>query len=240
MSVKKPEAYDREFLEQNMMGPNSMVLMEELLERVPLRAGMRVLDLGCGSGLTSIFLAREYRVQVFAVDLWIPAGANFRRFQEMGVEDLVIPLHADARDLPFAQGFFDAVVSADAYHYFGNNETFFREKLAPLLKAGGWFALAVPGMKQEIGEQVPEEMKPYWEEEALSMWHSIDWWRPKIEESAADFRIWEMKCFRRAWEDWLRTENPYAAGDRAMLQADGGRYMNLIGMTGTIGGIDEE
>ena len=30
--------------------------------------------------------------------------------------------------MPFAEEFFDAVVSVDAYHYVGNNDTFFPEK----------------------------------------------------------------------------------------------------------------
>ena len=233
MNFYKTEKYDKNFLKENMMGPNSMMILEELLNEVPLKAGMRVLDLGCGNGLTSVFLAKEYGVQVFALDLWISATDNYRRFLKNGVDDLIIPIHADAQDMPFAEEFFDAVVSVDAYHYVGNNDTFFPEKVRPLLKKDGIAAIAVPGMKYEVHENIPEEMKPYWEEEALAMWHSIEWWRPKFEKGLDNLRIWEMSCFSQAWKDWLGTDNPYAAEDRKMLQADGGRYMNLIGIVGT-------
>ena len=128
MNFYKTEKYDKDFLKENMMGPNSMMILEELLNEVPLKAGMRVLDLGCGNGLTSVFLAKEYGVQVFALDLWISATDNYRRFLKNGVDDLIIPIHADAQDMPFAEEFFDAVVSVDAYHYVGNNDTFFRKK----------------------------------------------------------------------------------------------------------------
>jgi len=37
---------------------------------------MRVLDLGCGKALSSIFLAKEYGTQVWATDLWISATDN--------------------------------------------------------------------------------------------------------------------------------------------------------------------
>src|SRR5699024_217952 len=170
-------------------------ILEELLEKVPLKPGMRVLDLGCGNGLTSVFLAKEYGVQVFALDLWISATDNYRRFREAGVEQAVIPIHADALDMPFADEFFDAVISVDAYHYVGNNDTFFPEKIRPLLKQNGIAAIAFPGMKYEVKENIPDEMKPYWEDEALEMWHSAGWWKPKFEKELDNLRIWEMSCF---------------------------------------------
>ncbi len=232
MDFPRTGKYDKDFLKKNMMGPNSMMILEELLEKVPLKPEMKVLDLGCGNGLTSIFLAKEYGVQVFALDLWISATDNFKRFQEAGVENMVIPIHADAHDMPFAEGFFDAVISVDAYHYVGNNNTFFPEKVRPLLKKNGIAAIAFPGMKYEVKENVPDEMKPYWEAEALEMWHSIEWWRTKFENELNHLNMWEMRCFEQAWNDWLNTDNPYAVEDRKMIYTDNGRYMNLIGITG--------
>lgn len=234
MHFSKTAGYNRDFLNANMMGPNSMLILEELLQNAELKKGMRVLDLGCGRGLTSIFLAKEYSVQVFSLDLWIPASENYARFKEMGVDELAVPIHADANEMPFADGYFDAVISVDAYHYIGNNDTFFAGKVKPLLKKNALVALAFPGMKCEVHQNVPEDMKPYWDDEALSMWQSIDWWRPKFEHELDNMNIWQMECFDEAWSDWLATDNPYAVGDRAMIKTDNGRFMNLIGITGTL------
>ncbi len=234
MHFSKTAGYNRDFLNANMMGPNSMLILEELLQNIELKKGMRVLDLGCGRGLTSIFLAKEYGVQVFSLDLWIPASENYARFKEMGVDELAVPIHADANEMPFADGYFDAVISVDAYHYIGNNDTFFAEKVKPLLKKNALVALAFPGMKCEVHQNVPEDMKPYWDDEALSMWQSIDWWRPKFEHELDNMNIWQMECFDEAWSDWLATDNPYAVDDRAMIKTDNGRFMNLIGITGTL------
>ena len=132
--------YDKTFIQENMMGPNSIIILEELTGKIPLKKGMRVLDLGCGNGLTSIFLAKEYGVKVFALDLWISATDNYSRFRELGLEDLIVPIHADAHSMPFSDKYFDVVISVDAYHYFGNNDTFFNEKIQPLLKSNGIFA----------------------------------------------------------------------------------------------------
>jgi cyclopropane fatty-acyl-phospholipid synthase-like methyltransferase len=224
--------YDKNFIDQNMMGPNSIVILEDLLENKNLDEDMRVLDLGCGKALSSIFLAKEYGVQVFAVDLWIEATDNYQRIQQMGVEDLVIPIHSDAHQLPFSDEYFDVLISIDGYQYFGNNDTYYDNHLRQLLKKNALVAIAVPGMRKELGDRVPDEMKPYWPEESLNEWHSIDWWEERLGGKLKDFEIKEMACFDRAWDDWLATENPYAVEDRKMMAADHGRYMNFIGIRG--------
>src|SRR5262245_62207570 len=88
-------------------GANPLWLTEWLTEALDLRPGMRVLDLGCGRAMSSVFLRRELGVQVWAADLWFNPAENLRRVRDAGVEDGVFPLHADARALPFAAEFFD-------------------------------------------------------------------------------------------------------------------------------------
>ncbi|HJB65744.1 MAG TPA: methyltransferase domain-containing protein [Candidatus Mailhella merdavium] len=229
----KTAQYDQDFLKANMMGPNAILILEELLDHLSLSSRMRILDLGCGKGLSSIFLAREYKARIFALDLWIPATDNHIRFQKTGLDDFIVPIHADAHELPFANHFFDAVISVDSYHYFGNNDTFFSEKIRPLLKKGGLVALAFPGLKSEL-QTVPEAMKPYWKEEELPMLHSAAWWKELFKDELHELHIWEMACFKEAWKSWLDTDNPYAVQDRAMLRTDNDRFMNLIGITGTV------
>jgi len=63
------------------------------------KSGMKVLDLGCGKGLSSIFLAKEFNVQVWATDLWTSATDNLKRFQEQEVDDNVFPINAEAHTL---------------------------------------------------------------------------------------------------------------------------------------------
>ena len=97
---------------------------------------MRVLDLGCGRASSSIFLRREFGVQVWATDLWFSAAENIQRIRDAGVEDGVFPLHADARSLPFAPDFFDAIVCIDSFPYFGTDDLYLNY-LAQFVKPGG-------------------------------------------------------------------------------------------------------
>ena len=49
--------YDPQWIIDNMMGPNVIWLAESLTQVMALEPGMRVLDMGCGKALSSIFLA---------------------------------------------------------------------------------------------------------------------------------------------------------------------------------------
>jgi cyclopropane fatty-acyl-phospholipid synthase-like methyltransferase len=77
-------------------------MAEWLTSALDLRPGMRVLDLGCGRAASSIFLHREFGIQVWATDLWFSAVENGQRIRDAGVEDSVFPVHADAGRYPSA------------------------------------------------------------------------------------------------------------------------------------------
>src|SRR6266849_3322019 len=126
-------------------GANSLWLTEWLTSALELRPGMRVLDLGCGRASSSIFLRREFGVQVWATDLWFSAAENMQRIRDAGALDGVFPLHADARSLPFAPDFFDAVVCVDSFVYFGMDDLCLNY-LARFVKPGGSVGIAGAGM----------------------------------------------------------------------------------------------
>src|SRR3954453_13676729 len=129
-------------------GANSLWLTEWLAPAMDLRAGMRVLDLGCGRASSSIFLRREFGVQVWATDLWFSAAENILRIRDAGVDDGVFPLHADAHSLPFAPDFFDAVVCIDSFPYFGT-DALYLNYLAHFVKPGGALGIAGAGLVRE-------------------------------------------------------------------------------------------
>src|SRR5271165_4442555 len=120
---------------------NTLWLTEWLAGAMELKPGMRVLDLGCGRAISSIFLVREFGVQVWATDLWIGASENLLRVRDAGLHDQVFPIHADARALPYAGDFFDAIVCIDAYPYFGTDEIYL-SYLTHFVKPGGQIGIA--------------------------------------------------------------------------------------------------
>ena len=212
-------------------GASALWLTEWLSQALPLRPGMRVLDLGCGRAASSIFLHREFGVQVWAADLWFSASENLERIRGAGVEEGVFPIHTDARSLPFAADFFDAVVSVDSFPYYGTDD-WYLNYLARFVKRGGPIGIAGAGFMREI-DAVPDHLRAWWDP---TMWclHSVEWWRSHWERTGivtielAD----TMSGGWEAWLQWQRAAAPDNATEIAALEADRGRYLGYIRLVG--------
>jgi Cyclopropane fatty acid synthase and related methyltransferases len=226
--------YDADWILENEMGPCSMWLCEWLMEKMDLKSGDRVLDMGCGKGMTSVFLAKEYGVNVVANDLWIPAGDNWRRFKDAGVADKVIPIHAEAHDLPYADEYFDAVISVDSYHYYGT-DILYLDYITRFLKPDGQIGIAVPGLKNEFNPLVPERMEQYWTSD-LYTFHTSWWWK-QLWEYSKNIEVLHSQHMTDGWDVWRHWEKDIIGADLsgdmlAMLEADGGEYMTFVRTVG--------
>jgi len=233
MNYSKSEKYDTPELNALMMGPNPLKLQEELLFNHKIPPGATVLDLGCGKGLTSVFLVREYGFRTFATDLWIGATENRQFFDRMGLTTQeIIPIHADATDLPYAEEFFDAAVSTDAYNFFGLDPAYLGRHLLPLIKHGGYLYLCVPGMKRDCHRELPPELLLSWTPEQLDYLHDTTYWRGIVSQTQGldILSIHEMESNEEVWQDWLACDNDYARSDRKSMAAGAGKYLNFVAM----------
>jgi ubiquinone/menaquinone biosynthesis C-methylase UbiE len=214
-------------------GANPLWLTEWLTDAMELRPGMRVLDLGCGRALSSIFLRREFGVQVWATDLWFSATENLQRIRDAGVEDGVFPIHADARSLPFADGFFDAIVSIDSFFYYGTDDLYL-SYIARFIKPHGLVGIAGAGLIREMDGPIPPHLEEWWSADQPWFLHSADWWRRHwgrtgildVETAGAMSDGWQR------WLDWHRAIAPDNAVEIRTLEADEGRYLGYVRAVG--------
>ncbi len=233
--------YDPAWITKNQMGPNVLWLTESLTELMNIEPGMKVLDLGCGTALSSIFLAKEFGARVWATDLWVAAADNQTRIVEAGVSDLVTPIHAEAHTLPFAADFFDVIVSMDAYQYFGTADLYLGY-IAEFLREGGQIGAVMPALKTELGQDIPTALAPFWEWDFCS-WHGPAWWRhhwAKTGKVAVD----HADLIEDGWRDWLQFNDyitPFVEGwwiddcvaTDAMLKADRGENLGFTRIAAT-------
>lgn len=240
----RSNSYDPDWVMDNQMGPNALWLAEWLCSAMELQAGMRVLDLGCGTAMTSIFLAREFGVRVWADDLWIHPDDNWTRVCEAELQDNVFPLRAEAHALPFPKEFFDAAISVDAYQYFGTDELYI-SYLSRLVRPGGTIGIVVPALMREFDGGIPEHLtrkqshgKQFWEDDCISF-KTVEWWRALWERSnrvdvvAAD----TLKDGCKLWRDFEHAidtagKNRFPSAVEA-LDADGGQYIGFIRLVAT-------
>ncbi|MFB9433193.1 SAM-dependent methyltransferase [Streptoalloteichus tenebrarius] len=232
--------YDPQWQLDNMMGPNALWLAESLSGLLRWEPGMRVLDLGCGRAMTSVFLAREFGLRVWAADLWVPPTENWERVREAGLADSVYPVHVEAHDMPFPHGFFDAIVSLDSYHYFGTDDLYL-EYLLRFLRPGGQLGIVVPGLTEELSE-VPEWLEPHFEPEFWSF-HSPEWWRRHWSRwGTVDVHVADMLPDGwRHWLHWAEVCVEAQAGPRPdlterevpLLRADAGRTLGFARVVAT-------
>jgi SAM-dependent methyltransferase len=237
----RSSAYDWKWVLANQMGPNALWLIESLSEVMSFERGMRILDLGCGAAMTSIFLAKEFGAEIWATDLWIDAASNQKRILEVGVEGRIFPIHAEAHQLPFASEFFDAIVSVDAYHYFGTDDLYLGY-ITGFLRPGGKLGIVVPATFTEFGSNIPDEIAPYWNWEFCSL-HGPGWWRTHWEKTGK-VQVEHADAIEDGWKDWLRfaeVTEPHlqgwqkesAAKEVAMLRADQGKHFGFSRVVAT-------
>ena len=213
-------------------GANPLWLTEWLSSGLGLRPGMRVLDLGCGRALSSIFLRMEFDVEVWAVDLWFSVSENLQRIRAAGVENHVYPIHAEARALPFADDFFDAIVAIDSFPYFGTDDLYLNY-LARFVKPGGAIGIAGAGLMREIEGPVPDSLARWWEPNMFCL-HSPAWWHSHWEKAGiVDVELADsMPDGWRAWLEWQAVVAPGNLVEIRAIEDDAGKYMGYVRIAG--------
>ena len=122
---------------------------------------LKVADIGCGTGASTLLLARELDADITAVD-FLPEFLDElqTRASDHGVADRITTLNCSMDDLPFDEGEFDVIWSEGAVYNMG-------------FEAGisAWSRFLKPGGKLIVSEITwlsatrPTELQTHWEAE---------------------------------------------------------------------------
>jgi SAM-dependent methyltransferase len=128
-----------------------------LAELCQIHKGTYVLDVGCGVGATASHLVKTYGCQVVGVDIReaMIARSN-ERAQKEGIQNQVEFRTADAKDLPFEDALFDAVICESVATFVEDKQRMVSE-CARVTRLGGY-----AGLNEEIWIKTPSaEMVEY-------------------------------------------------------------------------------
>lgn len=114
---------------------------EALIELCHIGQGSYVLDVGCGAGVTPCFIAKSRGCHVVGVDISQRMVERSReRAEREGLADRVEFRVADAQDLPFEDGVFDAVMTESVTAFPEDKQKAVNE-YARVTKPGGYVGL---------------------------------------------------------------------------------------------------
>lgn len=125
----------------NTKHPGGFNATDLLLKRTDLKPGARLLDVGCGAGHTSAYIAKNYDCTVCGVDV---SSEVLERARAMHRGD---SLHnrlsfevANANNLPFSDGYFDVVLCESVMFFIHDKEAALKE-MARVVKPSGFLAI---------------------------------------------------------------------------------------------------
>jgi ubiquinone/menaquinone biosynthesis C-methylase UbiE len=133
-----------ELKNREMWGPGSLEMALPLIEAVGIRSGMRVLEVGGGSGQIAITLAKHWNVTVFTLEPWFGGELIQACAQAEGVFDRVIALKHRAQSLVFADETFDAVISVGSFEMIGEERPQALAQMVRVAKRGARVGVAEP------------------------------------------------------------------------------------------------
>ena len=190
------DRYSRDDMYRDFFGGGGLYLVVRMLRELDLQPGQIVLDLGCGKGESSVFMAKHYPVQVNALDLWTTAEFLTQKFAQRGVSNQTSAIQMDAtQPLPYADNQFDAIFCMNSFNFYGA-EPGFLANLLKHLKPGGRLCIGSEVLSAEFTTQQlvnppyvyafnlppPNEHVNVFEGDFIKQ-HSPAWWRDFFEAS---------------------------------------------------------
>lgn len=161
-------------------GGDEQTLLAIALSGLKRAKELKIADIGCGSGASTLVLANKLGAQITAVDV-CPEFLNklADTASRTGVADHITTLAESMDKLPFAEEEFDAIWSEGAIYNMGFAEGI--EAWSKYLKSGG--ILSVSELTWLTDER-PEELQAYWDGEY-----------PKVNTASAKMVILERLGF---------------------------------------------
>ena len=128
--------------------------LDHLIRVSEISAGTRVLDLGCGNGMISEYIADQTGAHVTGID-FIERAIHDAQVRTAGKRERLVFRVMDMSRLDFPPASFDVVIAIDTLYFTDIGETL--RPIIPMLRPGGRF---VAFFDQSCGPDKPLEIYP--------------------------------------------------------------------------------
>jgi ubiquinone/menaquinone biosynthesis C-methylase UbiE len=124
------------FMNRPQHGMRAINRVEKLLDFTNVKEKQKLLEVGCGSGAVSKYIAKKYLLNVTGTDI-DPEQVQLARENINDIPNIHF-LEADATNLPFQDNDFDIVLSFGVMHHISNWLDALKE-IRRILRPGGYF-----------------------------------------------------------------------------------------------------
>ncbi len=128
---------------------------KDLADMLPVKAGNRLVDIGCGIGGPARYLAQRFNCYVNGIDITEPFVDAANKLNELaGLDDRVTIELGDGQGLPYEDAVFDGGYTQHVTMNVADRQAFFGEAFR-VLKPGGFFALTEHGSGEKGDPHYP-------------------------------------------------------------------------------------
>ncbi|MUT65931.1 class I SAM-dependent methyltransferase [Paenibacillus sp. NEAU-GSW1] len=203
------------------VGAGSYEMALPLITALELKPGMRILEIGAGTGQVAATLAKHWGVTVITLELWESLNFIQECASEQGVYNDVLAVKANAERMPFPDEAFDAVFSIGSFFMIEDREQALKE-ITRVTRANGYFGIAEPMCTLN---PVPIGLGNFDIFKSYKKWlRTLDWNRNLLQSQG--FLITESFYFSEGYQ-WMLDNFRYYDGEKDFILHDAGRWLGL-------------
>jgi ubiquinone/menaquinone biosynthesis C-methylase UbiE len=138
--------------------PNRLKLIADAVRIAELGDAHTILEVGCGNGVTAIFLSQKYGCNVIGIDSSAKMIASAAKQAEAeGLAHKVELLAADAADLPFPDSVFDTIICEAVFSIIVDKEKAAKE-FRRVLRSGGKLLMLDFVLRKGVPKELQSQM----------------------------------------------------------------------------------
>jgi diamine N-acetyltransferase len=209
------------------LGPGSYEMALPLINSTKIIKGMRVLEVGAGTGQVAATLAKHWDVTVITLEPSGKLGQTRTHAARLGVLNQVLPLKVKAQSMPFSKDAFDAVISIGSFEMIGEDRPQALVEMIRVARPGARIGIAEPmclveNVPYDVNEKLKETMKGFKE-----CYRTLDWNSNLFQQHG--LKITEKYYFSDAYQWWqvYRDQKRVSKEEQELITLDSGRWLSL-------------